>query len=226
MYYLYRHIRLDKNEVFYIGIGTINNEKYYRRAFLRANRSDLWTNIKNKTKYKVDIILENESLNFIKQKEIEFIKLYGRIDLKTGSLANLTDGGDGGVNWKPTKEQLEKMSESHKGEKNGFYGKKHTEETKLKMEINRRSNVKENNPFYGKKHSEESIAKMRNSQIGKIVSLKTKIKISSPVINKNTKEEYYSIGEAAEKIKIPYSTLYAKLKGKLKNNTELILKNG
>ena len=27
-YYLYRHIRLDKNEPFYIGIGTKNNAKF------------------------------------------------------------------------------------------------------------------------------------------------------------------------------------------------------
>jgi len=39
MYYLYRHIRLDKDEPFYIGIGTKANVKFksfnseYRRAF-------------------------------------------------------------------------------------------------------------------------------------------------------------------------------------------------
>ena len=32
------------------------------------------------------------------KKEIEFIKLYGRINLKTGVLANLTDGGEGSQN--------------------------------------------------------------------------------------------------------------------------------
>jgi group I intron endonuclease len=224
MYYLYRHIRLDKNEPFYIGIGTINNEKYYRRAFLKANRSTLWTNIKNKTKYKVDIILEDPSLDFIKQKEIEFIKLYGRIDLKTGTLANLTDGGDGGHNWKPTIEQLNKMSESHKGEKNGFYSKKHSEETKLKMEINRRSNVKENNPFYGKKHSKESLIKMSKSQIGKVIKIETKMKVSRPVINQSTNEEYYSIREASKQLNINYSTLQAKLNNRIKNNTDLIFK--
>lgn len=38
MYYLYRHIRLDKNEVFYIGIGKINKStgkfgKDHHRSF-------------------------------------------------------------------------------------------------------------------------------------------------------------------------------------------------
>lgn len=39
-YYLYRHIRLDKNEPFYIGIGTKNKHKYpYFRAKSKAERN-------------------------------------------------------------------------------------------------------------------------------------------------------------------------------------------
>ena len=34
-YYLYRHIREDKNEVFYIGIGTKNSKVEYKRAFAK-----------------------------------------------------------------------------------------------------------------------------------------------------------------------------------------------
>ena len=87
---VYRHIRLDKNQPFYIGIGA-----NYKRAYQKGKRSDHWWNIVSKTKYEVEILFENVSKEFAKKKEIEFIKLYGRQDLKTGILCNKTDGGEG-----------------------------------------------------------------------------------------------------------------------------------
>ncbi len=98
MPYLYRHIRLDKNEPFYIGIS--RKEDNYSRAFENKEyqRSLFWTRVTTKTDYKVEILLESDDYEFIKQKEIEFIKLYGRIDLGTGCLVNMTDGGDGVAN--------------------------------------------------------------------------------------------------------------------------------
>lgn len=120
-YYLYRHIRLDKNEVFYVGIGkkNINKKSYlyhceYYRAFRpryskhQKSHNKYWTNIANKTYYKVDIILESNDENYIKQKEIEFIKIYGRKDLGKGTLVNHTDGGDGTLN--PSQESIKKRA--------------------------------------------------------------------------------------------------------------------
>lgn len=45
MYYVYRHIRLDKNQPFYIGIGerndsALNVEQEYKRAHCKIGRSD------------------------------------------------------------------------------------------------------------------------------------------------------------------------------------------
>lgn len=136
-YYLYRHIRLDKNEPFYIGIGTCNKykiDKYnlYDRAFHKKSRNNLWKKIVNKTKYKVEIILHSDDYEFIKQKEKEFIKLYGRINLNTGILSNLTDGGEGTLNVIYTKEQRQKMSEKLKGNKRAL-GFKHSEDTRRKV---------------------------------------------------------------------------------------------
>lgn len=41
MAYVYRHIRLDKNEPFYIGIGSDNK---YSRAKQKTGRNDRWHN--------------------------------------------------------------------------------------------------------------------------------------------------------------------------------------
>lgn len=98
-YYVYRHIRLDKNEPFYIGIGT-KPKKFtvykmeYCRAFQKYGRSLLWKKITNKSKYKVEIMFESKNLKLIRKKETELIKLYGRKNLRTGILCNLTDGGE------------------------------------------------------------------------------------------------------------------------------------
>ena len=98
-YYLYRHIRLDTNQPFYIGIGKKAKKgvKYqYKRALDFVLRSELWKRIYNKSNknIKVDILLESDNHEFIKEKEKEFIKLYGRINKSSGILCNFTDGGD------------------------------------------------------------------------------------------------------------------------------------
>lgn len=97
-YYLYRHIRTDKNTVFYIGIskkyrGSSHN-RIYARAYSTNKRNLFWKSIIKQTPYRVEIILESDSHSFIITKEKEFIKLYGRQDLNTGILCNLTNGGE------------------------------------------------------------------------------------------------------------------------------------
>lgn len=122
MYYLYRHIRLDKNEVFYIGIGklaknaklTSIESEYYRRAYSKTSRNRYWKNIIKSSDYEVEVLLDSDSRNFIKQKEREFIKLYGRRDLKLGTLVNMTDGGEGKEGVINSKITISKMSESAK----------------------------------------------------------------------------------------------------------------
>jgi len=132
MAYVYRHIRLDKNEPFYIGIS--DNDMY--RATTKRCRNILWQRIVAKTDYEVEILMDDISMEQAKEKEVEFIKLYGRIDIKTGSLANLTDGGEGTVGRKytPTKKHKENLSKAHKG-------KKMSESSKRKMSKAKKSPI-------------------------------------------------------------------------------------
>lgn len=94
MAYVYRHIRLDKNEPFYIGIGS---DAKYQRADYKGlkGRNKYWHRIVGKTDYDVDIILDDLTYPEAIKKEEEFIALYGRVNNKTGILCNLTDGGEG-----------------------------------------------------------------------------------------------------------------------------------
>ena len=69
-FYLYRHIRLDSNQVFYIGIGKKRNVGYFKtyksefeRAFSMGNHTKHWTNIVKKAGYKVEILYESNSLD-------------------------------------------------------------------------------------------------------------------------------------------------------------------
>ena len=149
---VYKHIRLDKNEVFYIGIGV--DEK---RAFVKNKRSQYWKNVVNITEYKVEIIEKDLSYEEAIEKEIELIKFYGRKDLGLGTLVNMTDGGDGTVNWIVKQETKDKISNTLKGRTipedvkqkviNSLYGRKSSKE---KIEKLRNANLSDKNPMFGK----------------------------------------------------------------------------
>jgi hypothetical protein len=103
---LYRHIRIDKNEPFYIGIG--DNET---RAYNKINRTKHWKSIAKKG-YEVEVLLEDLTWEQACEKEKEFIALYGRKDKGTGTLVNMTDGGEGALGRPQTKRLKQKLRES------------------------------------------------------------------------------------------------------------------
>lgn len=166
-YYIYRHIRLDTNEVFYVGMG--KNRRYKDKT----GRNNLWNRIFKKCKGNIycEKILEELSFEEAISKEIEFIALYGRKDLGTGTLANLTDGGEGTkslskeiidkiklskIGKKASEETKKKLSEIRKGSKR-------SDETKRKMSDSMRG---EKNHRFGKKNSEEMRSKISKSVNG------------------------------------------------------------
>lgn len=183
MAYVYRHIRLDKNEPFYIGIGS---SQYYNRAYRHKNRSDLWKRISVRGGYEVEILLDNLTWDEACNKEKEFIALYGRIDLKTGCLANMTDGGDGTMNAIISEKQRKAVADANKRRifteedrkkiSERHTGRKQTEETKKKMSESIKNSEKHkiackinSQKFIGYKHSEQAKLKIASSKARKVV---------------------------------------------------------
>jgi len=158
MAYVYRHIRLDKNKPFYVGIGTRKN---YLRAKTIVRRNNYWHNIVNKTHWYYEIILDDLTIEEAQIKEKEFIALYGRADLGNGDLVNLTNGGDGTFGFKVSEATKKKISQNN-------LGKKLSAEHILKIS---KSNK-------GMTRSLEAKQKMRDAKLGKKPSSDTKNKMS------------------------------------------------
>lgn len=115
-FYVYELIDPRNNEPFYIGYGH-GNRMYHHIKEVRYNKINRKVNkIRKILSEGFDNIIykkvwENISAEEAKQKEIELIKLYGRLDLGTGILCNHTNGGDGIIGH--SQETRRKMSENH-----------------------------------------------------------------------------------------------------------------
>jgi group I intron endonuclease len=179
MYYVYQHIRLDTNQIFYVGISRWNRQFKYKRASQRDKRNPVWKKIVTKTDFSYEIVFESQDLSLIKTKEIELISKYGKIIDGTGSLANITDGGEGTFGYKHTIENKLKHSVIMKG-------KKHTEETKEKM---RKAQT-------GKHVPEEVGKKISLAKSGK-ANAYTHDNSPTPVLHIPTNQLFSSITQAA-----------------------------
>jgi len=159
-YYVYQFLREDGSP-YYIGKGKD------LRAFITSNRTvPAPVNIEN-----IQIISDNLSEKDAFELEILLISKYGRKDLGTGILRNLTNGGDGTSGRIATETHRMKMSQKKSGDLHHMYGKKHTEETKIKMR----------NSHKGKKcapMSEDHRKKLSLAKTGSKMDDTTKMKIS------------------------------------------------
>jgi hypothetical protein len=161
---VYQHIRKDTNQIFYIGIG-----KKEKRAYDKDGRNLYWNRIVNFTDYIVEIIHSNISWDEACVLEKYYIKKYGRRDLNTGILCNLTDGGDGNVNWTPSlrvaqSNRMKGKPAHNKGIPLTLEHKEKTSKTRIERGIAKGENnpmygkTGELSPHYGKKRPEHSLA--------------------------------------------------------------------
>lgn len=212
--YIYRYP--ETKEPFYIGKGT--KGQYRERNHLYEARKFLGKKIPNGKVYNrmkigiiqeilkqgmeplIEIYLETKSEQKAKDTEIEMIAKFGRRDIGTGILSNMTDGGDGTSGYTLSDEHKKAISESKKGATQSeetkrliskkAKGRKMSTETKEKISntltgIKRSEEFKlsrtgKNNPNYGK-----GLPGEKNGMYGRKQSEETKRKISEAIKRKN-----------------------------------------
>jgi len=201
MAYLYKHVRKDTDEVFYVGIGSDDD---YSRAHTTHKRNQFWKRVVNKTDYHVIIYEDDKTWDEVVELEKYWISHYGRKNLGEGTLVNLTDGGEGSygrVLSEETKRKIgkksklkvyndeyrKKLSDTLKGSKNHRYGKKLSKETRKKIS---ESQLGEKHHWYGTKRPEKVRKKIGESQ-------PTRKEVCKYDMDFNLIECYISIGSAA-----------------------------
>lgn len=220
MAYVYRHIRLDKNIPFYIGIGSDNKGKF-SRANRKENRNIHWHDIVNRYGYRVDILWDDISWEEAITKEIEFISMYGRVDINTGTLVNLTSGGQGNSGMIYSKETREKMKiaaclpnrikitkenlkKAHDKVKNETESERRERLFKISESLrgSKRTDQQRNNISLSLKGKKKSLSHVKNMSISRIESyLSGKRKPSVVPLDKRRKKGQYS-HSTESKIKI------------------------
>ena len=144
-YYTYAYLRKDKTP-YYIGKG-------------RGKRIYSKNRLINPPKDKSLIIFLKKNLTEAEafKHEIYMIAIFGRKDLGTGVLRNLTDGGDGASGAVRSEETRKKLSVIKSGEKNPQFGRTGKNSpnygihrTKAQKKANSERMLGEKNPNYGK----------------------------------------------------------------------------
>ena len=169
-YYVYLHVKEDDGTVFYVGKGT------KLRWCVSFSRTLHWKNTAKKHGVVCQIVAHNLTAEEALILEKKLIASYGRQDQKTGCLVNLTDGGDGVVNYVWTEEHRKKISEAG-------MGRKHTDEFKqmvsklhtgkvLSVETKKRiSDARKGKPLSEKQ--KQSLLNRGNKRSRKIICVET-----------------------------------------------------
>ena len=115
-------------------------------------------------------------------------------------------GDKNGMYGKTHTEEVKKMNSELKKGNTYCKGKKASEETRQKISENAKLRIGEKNPFFGKHHSEETIQKIKEKSKGRLPPTATKISVNDII--------YISISEAARQLNKPLPTILWRLKSK------------
>lgn len=136
-------------------------QPYFHRAIRKHGRDN----------FSFDIIatFDDKDVDAWMQAEKKYIKQYRSNERDHGY--NLTDGGDGVPGWKASRAARRRMSEAKmgvfEGEKNPFYGKRHSARVRKLLSEKAAKRTGRRNPFHGRRHSSESRAKMAENHYDK-----------------------------------------------------------
>jgi hypothetical protein len=168
-FYVYAHYIPGEPQPFYVGRGC------NKRAYRLDGRSKWWKSIVKKYGYEVKILYEKLSNSMANEIEKQLIAEYGRRDIGTGCLVNLTDGGNGMVGLVVTDEHRKNNSEALKALGDNHPSRQ--ESQRLRMKENnpaKRPEVREKISRNSAMKNPEIVAKLRNRKR----SEETKRKIS------------------------------------------------
>lgn len=218
-YYVYAHIRNDNGEIFYIGKGTDNksHKDYYRSKSLHR-RTQFWKNVVEKAGgYRVEIIAICKTENHAFLLEKLLIKNYGRRNNNTGTLVNLTDGGEGACGVVMSVETRKKHS---------INASKQRSEAWIKsIRIARKNGgnggvVRKGDklPDWWRERISKSVMGENNSMFGVTGEQHHN---SRKVVDTQTNEIYVSVSEASQKYGYKMKTLFNWLTGFRPNPTTL-----
>lgn len=195
-YCVYFHINESTHKVFYVGIG---NKK---RPSSKRSRSDFWKNIVEKYGYYIEIVHTNLTFDEACCLEIKYIKEYGRLDIGTGILVNLTNGGEGSDGYKHTDDtkikiknhwvnyrgfELPEDIEEYNREYNRNYIRKYRESEEVKLKYQKYSRDKYHNMTDSEK--EEHRAKKKAYRDNRSDEQKEKDRINKKKFTENMSDE-------------------------------------
>jgi len=222
-YYTYAYLREDGTP-YYIGKGKgsrINSPNRRlklppkeRRLFLKQN------------------LTEGEAFKH----EIYMIFMFGRKDLGTGILLNMSNGGEGNSGHIATEETRNKMRVSHKGKVFSYNHRKKIGEANKRRTLSQETKNKISKSNKGKKLSEENKRKLCEANIGnqyskgKITSNSTKLKLRQALIGswKITFDDgriildKFSIREFCKEYEYDRKSIYNVMIGKSKKHKDIV----
>lgn len=188
----------DVNDIIYVGKRQKPKfEKYYKGS---GTHLKLAFKKYGKDKFHTSILEECNTKEQLNEAEIKWIAYFRK---QGKEMYNITDGGDCGYpNWwtlepKKVAEIIRKNREAHMGEKNPFYGRKHSEETKAILREKNKDRVAPKELLAYKEMQRNMLPKVvqLNKETGDVIRVWDNWCDASKAVSKSNRYGYAHIGE-------------------------------